>query len=933
MTDEIINTLSARLDGNIESGARFVFHSETAALFWARRALAVFPAKTIARERFIAWDTFKAENLRAASDRRPVSQVLRLLFAQKLCAENAAAPFFRALIPPAFAEEGLLFARGIAAMLSSLKLWRKKTGEAAVRGVEFSGADYNDFEILEERYTSFLDANNLFEPSWEKPPFKDRARDYYIFYPELLDDFSEYEELLCAPNVFLIHLELKDESDGTKLFLYDSAREELRAAVLELRRLHFEKGIPYEDMALSAGGLENAEAYIKRELQNYHVPFHLRSGKKLSRYSAARFWQLVSDCTGNEFSWNSLEALLTNNALPWRCPNKHRALLSFGIKNSCVSAYREHGKKIDVWLEAFSRIKHNERLFNHYKKLKAKITRIANAKNFDALNKRSRIFFARFFRDTWSTECSNIIGRALSELSALTVLEKRFPAVTAASPLDFFVMILNEKVHVTEAPKKGVAVFDYGVAASIPAAAHIVIGANQNAVTKLRRPLSFLRQDKRAMLEVEDTDMSKSFLKSFFQTIDTNGTKNIFRISAARNSLNGAEIPHSYYNRLNINGEHFIVTAKETGDDPYINEKKWWTAAHADFPAELFPNQHTGFENWRKCAQKPVFNLLHSAIPKESAAYKLISRKIDFVKRKDRKDEKVTDGKLRISATSMNLFFNCAARWLFQSILKLEPYPLRAAIIAGDKRGILYHEVLFAVFKKIKDSGGIFRADNIEQYVEWAREAALCTNVLRGPLRRSLLAGMAEAVARNVGAVLELEAKTRDGWSAVMLEEIRAEERENIILTGTIDRVSLSADYIPVIVDYKSGRLPAKKDCLHSEDMPLADFQMPFYIKLFEASKKKAVECALFIQTIRAETLYIVKQDGRGSINREMYQNTLDALEYFIAEHEKAVNVLDFSPKEPVNSGGAVNFSFRKIPLGRCARCVFKAVCRTRYTT
>ncbi|MDR3200231.1 MAG: hypothetical protein LBT68_02120, partial [Spirochaetales bacterium] len=174
--------------------ARFVFPSETASSGWARKICGFTRQRSVALERFLAWDRFKETVIRAdLRDKKPVSSVLRKLFAEKLIRKNAEEKFFTSLIPPRFAREGGIFAAQIASVLPSLTLWEDRARADAAYTPD---DEDRDFAIFKKEYTEFLEAKNLFEPSWIKPPLRDKDNTYFIFFPEAIEDFAEYEFLL-----------------------------------------------------------------------------------------------------------------------------------------------------------------------------------------------------------------------------------------------------------------------------------------------------------------------------------------------------------------------------------------------------------------------------------------------------------------------------------------------------------------------------------------------------------------------------------------------------------------------------------------------------------------------------------------------------------------------------------------------------------------
>ena len=121
----------------------FVFPSRIAARLWMRRALALTGLAAVPAELFIAWDTFKAECCIAqAENKNPVSQIIRLLFAHHIAADNAAAakPFLQSIIPEDYAADGAIFAQWIAGILPQLDHWEKRAAQHKI-GHDAESAD------------------------------------------------------------------------------------------------------------------------------------------------------------------------------------------------------------------------------------------------------------------------------------------------------------------------------------------------------------------------------------------------------------------------------------------------------------------------------------------------------------------------------------------------------------------------------------------------------------------------------------------------------------------------------------------------------------------------------------------------------------------------------------------------------------------------
>ncbi|MDR2370233.1 MAG: PD-(D/E)XK nuclease family protein, partial [Treponema sp.] len=827
-----------------ERNTRFVFPSETAAALWARKACGLAGVRSVAANRFLAWDRFKEEAVRAeAGDKRPVTAVLRRLFAEDLIRKNAAlaaagqavpagqagAPVlsrlpFAALIPPEFAEGGAVFAASIAAMLPSLSLWESRQAD-----VPFDDED-RDLRLLKNEYAAFLERSSLFEPAWEKPPLRDREHDYYIFFYEAMEDFGEFEELLRPEKT--IHLIETPKNGNVPLYLYKNSRAEIRAAALEIRSLHEEKGIPWEDIAVSVPGYEDMEPYLLREFSLYHIPCRSRSGRPLGDYNTGRFFLLASLCTANNFSFTSLKALILNEHLPWRCPDLNRKLIEFGIENNCVSGYREDGGLKDIWIEAFRQRPGEKKLQRYYRELKSALKSMTEADNFSGVRKHYFAFRGPvwkngadagpdhdewkagfFMREAVTAEGDAVLARCVEELSALIRLEEEYAEIMPRGkdakgfPFEFFLSALREKQYVPQRREGGVNIFHYRVAAAAPFACHFVLNASQDGARVRYQPLEFLRGGKRDRLGFRDKDVSDIFFR-LYQPLasdkdDADAFSQYTRISAAEESFAGWTIPHSFFAGR-------TEDPPETPADPYIEERAWWAGREdpagctVDFPAVLFPAQIKGFSRWRRKLAVPDgnFNLLYAPFPADGAAYTLIKKAVA--------KQRTESGALRVSATQdLDVFGKCPALWFYQRVLGVREFSLEAKMLDDASLGLLYHRILYKLFERIRAEDRIFRSDHMELYRTWTdfytREAAKNYEAFQGPLAAPILSAQVRAVSSRLYILLKTEALNFDGYAVGDLEARFESEQNGIFLNGIIDRVSVSPDGEPVIVDYKTG--------------------------------------------------------------------------------------------------------------------------------
>lgn len=905
--EEVLTARFAGADGSVTEGPRFVFPTETAAFFWARKALSLFNRKTLARERFLAWDRFKEACIKAEKPGlQPSNAAFRKLFAVNLAERNAKQPFLKALIPEKFAADSVIFADSVARILPMLGLWLENFMRSAVPPDD----EDRDYLLLEKEYAAFLEKCGLFESAWEKPPFRDSENEYFIFYPELIEDFAEYEKLLSANNVHVIRLD--EEAEAKPLYRFEQSRAELRSAILEIRRLHEEEHLPYEDMAISAAGLETIEPYIMRDAELYAVPLHIRSGKMLSEYGAGAFFSLARNCVRNNFSFASLKALLLNRLLPWRAPEKNEALIRFGIKYNCVSSYYDNGKLKDVWEEAFWEAYSDEKsvLQPYYRDLKHKLLNIVNSKSFADVRKH---YFA--FRGNWddaestgffskaacSDETYDVSARCIEELSTLMRIQETAGDITVSQALDFFIETLAEKRYVRQTEEGGVNVFEYKLAAAAPFAAHFVLNANQKHASVVYRNLKFLRPDKRKRIGLGEDDYDAS--PAFFRAYDTAA---YIRYSASGLTFSGWTIPHSFFNGNSL-------PPPPVNGDPYLMEKSWWADTENNFPAALFPLQKKGFAAWKDALRKDGFNMLSAPFNAAAGAGGIIN-----LLRSKITEKKYEAAKLRISATDLQLFYKCPVNWLFENIFEIEEESLEALLLDDKSKGLLFHTILNNLFLRIKNEDKIFTAANIEKYNEWAREcgdeAAAEYKAFRGPLCAPLIGSMMKGIMRHISELLEIECGRFDGYSIAELESEYKLEHDDYLLNGRLDKVSVSNEGGPCIVDYKMGVI-AKKDCILSEEKKITNFQIPLYIKLYEKKHCRKVEQAVFLSIVKHEASAVV---GDKNMDRDGYQPTLDALETYLDDYNRKM--------------GALCFTKDDVSFFVCVECAYKKICRTTFS-
>ncbi|GHU06870.1 hypothetical protein FACS1894151_00370 [Spirochaetia bacterium] len=218
----------------------FVFPSAVPARFWAGEA-ALRSGVPVAAERFTAWDTFKEETLSVKqTEKKPVNNALRTLFASGLLAENMKSaakpqPLLTEYINPLYAHSWNGFTSDLARTLPALdnilrekKMLEKnllinnpaaeRTGyvgspdvlhsgfntqdtpqsggvlnpSARINGFDDQSGYFADLGVIWKHYSDFLDEHKLYEPSWNRSAFVSPEKKWLLFFPELAEDWEEY---------------------------------------------------------------------------------------------------------------------------------------------------------------------------------------------------------------------------------------------------------------------------------------------------------------------------------------------------------------------------------------------------------------------------------------------------------------------------------------------------------------------------------------------------------------------------------------------------------------------------------------------------------------------------------------------------------------------------------------------------------------------
>lgn len=907
----------------------FVFPSDIAASLWLGEALEITGASTLAAERFIAWDRFKEEAVRAEVEgKSPVSAVVRKLWARALAEANAEAaektgtPLLASLIPAEYSSEGNLFASWIARILPQLGLWEIKHARALERGRSgriplgsdpSSDGENRDLSFVKHRYEAFLEREKLFEPSWQRPPLKDGGKRYFIFFPEAVEDFGEYAPLFSASPFITLVSQPKNETPRTIRF-FENTREEIRDAALSIEALLI-GGLPSEKIAVSVPDLETASPYLRREFELRGIPFELRTGEPLGSRPAGRIFRLINECVSSGFSFSAMKALLLNRAIPWKHGGMRERLVEFGIRNHCVASWSENGETLDIWAEAFKTPNKADPgdwlLRDWYRLLRNRATSLCSAKDFPEIR---RQWFA-FRRDLLNIEemspaDNDVLARCIEELSSLERLGALYPELAPRDAFSFFANLLEEVQYVSQRSPGGVSVFPWRVAAGTPFERHFILDASQDNATVLYRQLPFLREDKRLDLFLMDTDASASF----FEIYRGQGTA-VF--SFAERSFTGYRTVHGHF----ANGAA-LADESARADDPYEAERLFRAGASA--PRRLYPIQKKSIAEWNRVSRNRGFSFLKEAFENQSEA---VSGLID--------EKKTTDGRVRVSQSDLSEYGLCRTKWFLNRLAGIEVSDSDAELMNDRNLGLVYHSVLKDLYEKIRSEDEVFVGERRNEYLSWAENiaqmAASGHAEFNGPLAQPIIDSLIRRILEGIAKILDKDAEFLDGFVPEFLEERLTLEQKGALLNGVIDRISRDpADNALVIIDYKSGKAVSGKRYIPDEENRIGDFQIPMYIRLAEQSPEspylgQRVEYAWFASIRDGAFKPIVQGEGismgrlRPVSDRDGFEPTMEAFDRMVDFFEDGIRRRDFT--RPEDLSWAV-----------CQSCDYRRVCRAVYS-
>jgi RecB family exonuclease len=899
----------------------FVFPSAIPAQFWAHAA-AVHSGKAVGINRFVAWDIFKAETLsNKQKDVYPANNAVRTMFAGNLLRENKDvlekdAPLLHEIINPLYAENYESFIPSIAGMLSQLDLFVRHLKETSCSHNNY----FDDLKLIHAKYKDFLAKNNFYESAWQRIPFHDNEKTWMLFFPELADDWNEYETELSLEaeknpsRIIIIPLNTISESvpwsvpqkkyshDAetilkdykNKQLIFSSYKDEIPWIVLAVKKM-LACGIIPEDIAVSVPALPDMLERLVRECKIRDVPVSIRQGKPLSNHTGGRIFSALEKCLSSRWSFAAMKHLLLDKSLPWKEKSLIDELLDFGLKYRCMMGFQDHGREIDVWEKSFDRVWHpnNEKrislneLKKYYLTLKKDIINLVESKSFSEIKKRWRLFEDTYLiKENISNDVNNVMARIIRALDELIDVEEKLVSNEIASnaiasiklekPYTIFLNYIRGIEYVFQQNNGGVPIYNYRAAAGISPLVHFVINMNQDDATVKGSSISFLREDRQRMLRLTDRDLSSDFISAY----KISGVFPVFSVS--KQTANGTAVPHRMLHE-HFAAEHLIQPS--VLDDSYFLELQ---IAQGRFPKEEFDKQKLAPTEMQRLAYSQYQNMLLNPIQHDIRNTSFENS--ELIKTVQERLSKKNDD-VRISPSDINEYIKCPFRWMLQSGLKINEKQTEIEAIDQRDLGKLYHRILEKFFLKIKDEGR-FRAEHLpiyKKYIYEETDAALHEARNReGAFQESIYGMLRERINAALVQYIETDAENLNGC-IIVGPEMPLRKKINGIdaaLSGISDLVAEDENGKTILTDYKTGVMPAVSELLANNDELPLNMQMAAYINMIEDSGKTIVHTARFYSIDNRKFQNVVSAIPPKRINAKLpveriaYQKEVDDVEF-----------------------------------------------------
>ena len=633
-----------------------------------------------------------------------------------------------------------------------------------------------------------------------------------------------------------------------------------------------------------------------------------------------------------------------NKKLPWKENNIIGELIQFGIENNCLYSWNEetegNTEHINVWEDAFKTPykQFNPDIKYFFNILKNRVLSFRHASSFAELRRQYFIFREQFFdMDKCTEETNLVLSRCISELINLTELEKSFPDVPAVDPFLFFTEYLSEIFYLPQTKSSGVAILPYKTAAAAPYDCHIILNASQDKLSVVYSHLDFLPRKKREELGFGDEDASISFINMH--------KYNSVKISAffcCEHTFSGYSIPHSKTKAPPEARDRYAsdeIFNNKFSEDFYKTENNFISSlfnSKTNNAYELHENQVFGFNEWKErrllLSEKNIKNNWKN----NNEIQNIIRER--FAK----------TGKYSVSSTSLQKYFQCSLKWLFERVFSLENNQIETSLMAENIAGNIYHAVLHNFFGQLKGKvlfEPVTDGHDISLPAEYLNLLEKCINTIFSnfpALNNNSRSEMSSLTSRIITAEMKnykyhLEKALAQfllffaGCSVCGTENFYKLESEQYFLNGFVDLILKEGMDKYIIVDFKLKHTPERADCIAEGENPLADFQLPMYITLTEENENIKIYTALFYSLIDLYPEVIIGTVSNINDEVTIPKREEDQIKIESENYKRILNEFNNKKDQFIKEISSGDLSVFPQDSNDCSGCDYHRICRTVY--
>jgi CRISPR/Cas system-associated exonuclease Cas4 (RecB family) len=863
--------------GAFDEGYTCVFPNEVVARSYLADYALHSPRKAILADRAISFDTFKAMFLPVRKTEVPANAIIRELFVTQLLQQPGVLTYF---VSEQYPEANSRFSRYVSTLLPMLADAMEPEALALM-----PAAMQKDVKTLYHRYVRFLSDHGCFEPGFERPSMAYSPQDlqekrYCILFADTIPGARNLWEQLGQPSWLTLSPTPVPEDPSPIFEVFDNFMQELHTALRRIKAL-LADGVPARDIVIGCGSPQVMLPYLEQEAWLYDVPLSVVEGKSPLLYPSGRFLSRLKAVYDEQFSLESMKALLLDTGFPWRHIDRHRDLVSSAVKYSVLGGSRY---QTDQWEKQIR----DRASVNWYRDFKQSVVALCQASDIDDLRRKLNHFQDTYFVETqWNgTAGEDVYAFCLNAMEAIKNGMERSAIDTYPGLFSFFLSYLENQRYVPQKTQEGIAVYGWPMTATADPAYHFLIALDHEGSRCVHKPLALLPQtvEGEARKEIDTTDAL------FRAALD--GAGQLF-VSCHLARYEGQFLPPSCFVEQSLVCKKREQVAEVA--DQFESERMLW--AGLEPPGTASGRQQT----WFSAAQMTVLLEREDDFARKAAPLSIVP----FLK-------KEVDGVsvLRLSSTGIDEFLRCPYAWLCHYLYRATQTDYQVPAIDHRAIGAFLHQVYQDFFSTI----GYFDPRKkpeyrqlLQQQFDTELDAWFGEGGPNPPTREWIVSEYRQACTAILDEEEALFAHRRSPYS----EESLSHTTDRYSLYGRIDRIVELADAGEkqyAVVDYKKGKPPYRK-----LQVPLPSYQLPVYRKLVaESLGGDVVNASYYSIKDKAYTVIWGKDD-------------IALMETCDQELEKRLDEIVTQVE-----GG----HFEATPSREhCKNCVYRQVCRRRYAT